>query len=77
MALVRTCLVAAEVGAADDENMVVDSPTEVEGSEMTDQSVEVGMAEGRVLVNEELEGVVVDLSAETGVAAGRIISVGR
>ena len=73
MALVRTCLVAAEVGAADGENIVVDSPTEVEGSEMTDQSVEVGMAEGRVVVNEELEGVVVDLSAEAGVAAGSII----
>ena len=33
------------------------------------------MAEGRVVVNEQ-EGVVVNLSAEAGVAAGSTISVG-
>ena len=35
------------------------------------------MAEERVVVNEELEGVVVDLSAEARVTSGSIISVGR
>ena len=35
------------------------------------------MAEGRVVVNEEQEGEVVNLSAEAGVAAGSTISVDR
>ena len=34
------------------------------------------MAEGRVVVNEEQEGVVVYLSAKAGIAAGSTISVG-
>ena len=50
---------SAEVGAADGGVVIFGSRIEVEGSEMIDWSVDVEMAQGRVIVNEELEGIVV------------------